>query len=47
MHCPKCDVEMTIMREDISFLAGGDKQYKRIIYKCVEDDIWLTVEVPK
>lgn len=46
MHCPVCDLEMTVMREDVS-LSANDQKYDRRIYKCVKDDVWTTVEIPK
>lgn len=46
MHCPLCDLEMTVMRKDVSFNTNN-VQYIRKIYKCITDDVWITTEIPK
>ena len=49
MNCPKCQNRMKVVKEDISknFDIDPIKEYKRIIYKCEVDDIWITSETPR
>lgn len=50
MKCPKCDKEMKFIRNDISNNAkkGEDyKEYKRSLFQCKKDDIWVNIEIPK
>lgn len=49
MKCPRCQTEMKIQREDISNnLKKGKsyKEYKRAVYWCKQDDIWVGIETP-
>ncbi|KKQ23754.1 MAG: hypothetical protein US39_C0023G0007 [Microgenomates group bacterium GW2011_GWC1_37_12b] len=48
--CPKCGKEMKIVREDVSNNAKKDKdykEYKRSVYWCELDDVWVNIEIPK
>jgi len=45
MKCVKCKKEME-KSSDTSF-GRGEKEYSRTIYVCKEDDIWVTIEIPK
>ena len=50
MKCPRCDKEMKVIKSDISNNGkkGEDyKEYKRTIYWCEQDDVWVNLEVPK
>lgn len=49
MKCSVCSQEMQIKRNDISHnLKKGSKykKYKRTIYWCEKDDVWISVEIP-
>ena len=37
---------MTTKHKDIS-LDNKDKEFKRTIFHCVEDDVWINLEIPK
>lgn len=45
MDCPNCRHTMRHVKHDIS---SGDnyKKYDRDQYRCLNDDVWVTVEVP-
>jgi hypothetical protein len=45
MQCPVCSNEMKLQREDFSY-HSDKKQYKRRIYWCDIDDVWINFEVP-
>lgn len=48
MKCPKCDKEMNVIKKseskDARFIPN--KKYKRTLFHCKEDDIWINLEVP-
>lgn len=49
MNCYKCQKEMVLQREDVTnnFKKGKRyKEYKRMVYWCKKDDIWITFEIP-
>ncbi len=48
MKCPKCEGEMVLRNRDYSFdfKASPKKRYRRRIYCCRKDDVWVTVETP-
>ena len=48
MKCPKCQKEMEINREDVSYNSDIEpkKEYSRKVYLCKDDDVWITVETP-
>lgn len=49
MICPICNKEMKIQREDFSsnMKTGKDyKKYKRVVYWCIDNDVWISVETP-
>ncbi len=39
---------MKIIKEDVSFnsYSKTEVKYSRKIYHCVEDDVWINVEIP-
>jgi hypothetical protein len=45
MNCPVCKKEMILQNEDFSH-RSDKKQYKRRIYWCGDDDVWVNIEVP-
>jgi hypothetical protein len=45
MECPKCKNKMQVKQDDASF-GENKKQYKRTVYWCREDDIWVKIEMP-
>lgn len=47
MKCPKCQKEMEIKKEDVSFNSSlkQKKEYSRKVYFCKDDDVWVTVEI--
>lgn len=49
MNCPKCQKEMSLVKEDVSknFDVNPVKEYERKIFKCETDDVWITYETPK
>ena len=48
MKCPKCDKKMKLVNKDVSFNTETKprKKYKRTVYHCVKDDIWVRTEIP-
>jgi len=49
MVCPLCNKEMKMQRNDITsnLRMGKDyKEYRRVVYWCLEDDVWVSVETP-
>ena len=50
MKRPKYKKKMKVIKKGISNNGkkGKDyKEYKRTIYWCEEDDVWVNIEVPK
>ena len=47
MVCPKCKKEMRLERHFETHDDRNDKKYDHKTYLCIEDDIWITVEIPK
>ena len=49
MECPVCKQAMKKVRWDISYNRPDAKntEYDRTLYQCVEDDVWVTTEIPK
>ena len=47
MKCPKCGKEMIVKKEDTSHDTKRGKQYDRTVNVCKDDDLWITVEIPK
>lgn len=46
--CPVCKNKMMIERKETSYdLRRNNKEYKRVVYWCKKDDVWLSTEVPK
>ena len=46
MHCPQCGKEMHLERNDVSHNSATALEYNRLVYKCLSDDVWVTVEIP-
>lgn len=48
MDCPNCGEKMKIKKMDVSYNNpdAKNKYYKRTVYHCEKDDIWLTAEIP-
>lgn len=49
MKCPKCKKIMVNKGEDITNngKSGKDfKEYNRIVYWCIKDDVWVSIETP-
>lgn len=42
----KMSIKNAYIKEDLS-VGKKDKKYKRTIYSCVEDDVWITTEIPE
>ncbi len=47
MNCPKCKKEMKLGRHYETRDDRNDKKYDHKTYWCEEDDVWITVEIPK
>lgn len=47
MKCPKCDNEMNIKKQDISHNPENNQRYSRNVHWCEQDDIWISLEIPK
>jgi hypothetical protein len=47
MRCPKCENDMDLLKQDISKSKIHDKTYDRSIYACANDEVWVTVEIPR
>lgn len=47
MKCSTCGQEMKLLSVDTTISHKNSKYYKRTIYWCEEDDIWVTTEIPK
>ena len=37
---------MNLERKDVSHNSATALEYKRLVYKCLTDDVWVTVEIP-
>ncbi len=48
MNCPKCNGKMTLRKKDLSynFDVKPKKKYRRYVYWCKKDDLWMTKEAP-
>ncbi len=48
MDCPNCQNKMNLKKVDLSYNdpSAKNKFYKREVYHCEVDDIWVTVESP-
>jgi len=48
MKCPKCGKKMKLDREDFSYNydVKPKKKYKRKLFVCESDDIWVSIEEP-
>lgn len=49
MKCPKCDKDMKKVGWQITNNQKTDKDFKeydKVTYQCVDDDIWITTEIP-
>lgn len=46
MKCPKCNKEIKEKGADTSYSQKTGKQYKRTVYVCRKDDIWIRLEIP-
>lgn len=48
MECPKCTKEMVLKNDALSydFRVTPNKKYRREIYWCEFDDIWINIEIP-
>lgn len=46
MKCTVCSESMDVKKEDYS-TGEGKKKYKRTIYWCKHDDVWITTETPE
>lgn len=46
VNCPICNEEMVVNGGDISHDFAKKKEYKRELYWCSKDDVWLTIEAP-
>ena len=39
---------METVKEDVSYdTQRENKEYKKTIYHCLNDDVWMIVEIPK
>lgn len=38
---------MEVKNQDLSNNPASGKEYERTLYLCEEDDVWISVEVPK
>ena len=38
---------MKIVKKDTSLDPKNKKKYARTVYRCLKDDVWTGVEVPK
>lgn len=48
MKCPTCKQVMKQVRREVSHNPNeGNKEYDRTVYQCIDDDTWVTTEVPK
>lgn len=48
MKCPQCHNDMQVKNEDVSFnyATKPTKQYKRVLYWCEKDDVYISIETP-
>ena len=46
MKCPKCDKAMLRKTVDTSYSFKTGGKYKRTVYVCKKDDIWIRLEIP-
>jgi hypothetical protein len=48
MHCPICNEEMTLWKEELASNKKSDSNvtYLRRRYRCKKDDVWGRLEVP-
>ncbi|HLE49217.1 MAG TPA: hypothetical protein VI819_04290 [Patescibacteria group bacterium] len=48
MTCPKCGKKMFLKGKDFSYdyKVKPKKKYKRSIYWCKTDDVWVNLETP-
>jgi len=47
MECIVCEKRIKIVKRDKSFDFKKKKEYSRVIYRCIKDDVWIVVEKPK
>lgn len=47
MECPKCKKQMKLERHHETCDDRNNKKYDNKTYWCTEDDVWITVEIPK
>jgi len=47
IKCPICKKVMQIKNQDTSHDFKKRIEYKRIIFWCEIDDVWINIEVPK
>ncbi len=45
--CPKCAVTMALSATKETHNPRTGAQYDRRLYHCANDDIWISVEIPK
>lgn len=49
MICPNCNQEMQLKKDDVSNNGKKGKEYKlykRKVYWCPDDDVWINIEIP-
>lgn len=48
MECPICKQAMKKVRQHTTYnFDENDKEYDHLTYNCVNDDVWVTTEIPK
>jgi uncharacterized metal-binding protein len=48
MKCPRCGKKMSLKGRDSSydFKVKPRRKYKRDVYWCKADDVWINIEIP-
>ena len=49
MKCPKCQQEMAEKWDSVTNngkSVKNYKEYKKVVYWCEKDDIWVSIETP-
>lgn len=47
MLCPCCQEQMTLYSEGETVSKKNAKSYKRLSFKCANDDVWGQIEIPQ
>jgi hypothetical protein len=45
-RCPICGEAMPEYKDEKEDDSNNDTEYDKTMYRCKEDDVWVTIEVP-